>query len=120
MIATQSMMNPQVTYGDDVMSRITYVITHIGNGLESMHSSIIEGLNWLIQTITRGCGLCAEDILEVTFVGNTVMHHLLLKINPEYIGIAPLFSRHPPIDKCQSEGFGYKGTPVCKCLYPTG
>jgi uncharacterized 2Fe-2S/4Fe-4S cluster protein (DUF4445 family) len=89
LIATQSMMNPQVTYGDDVMSRITYVITHIGNGLESMHSSIIEGLNWLIQTITRGCGLCAEDILEVTFVGNTVMHHLLLKINPEYIGTAP-------------------------------
>jgi uncharacterized 2Fe-2S/4Fe-4S cluster protein (DUF4445 family) len=89
LIATQSMMNPQITYGEDVISRITYVVTHLGNGLKSLHRSIIDSLNGLVQTITRECGICVEDILELTVVGNTVMHHLFLEINPENIGISP-------------------------------
>jgi uncharacterized 2Fe-2S/4Fe-4S cluster protein (DUF4445 family) len=88
-IANESMMNPQVTYGEDVMSRITYAMTHPEDGLEKMQRSIVEGLNRLIETITEKCGLSPEDILEVTVVGNTAMHHLLLKINPEYLGVIP-------------------------------
>lgn len=88
LIATESMMNPQVTYGEDVMSRITFAMTH-QDGLERMHRSIIDGLNRLIHNATNGCGLSPEDILEITIVGNTAMHHLLLKINPEYLGIPP-------------------------------
>ena len=88
LIATETMMNPQVVYGEDVMSRIGYVMAH-PDGLEKLHGSIIEGLNGLIQTITGGVGLSPDDILDLTMVGNTVMHHLLLKINPEYLGVAP-------------------------------
>ena len=88
-IATHSMMNPQVTYGEDVMSRITYAMTHPENGLERMHRTIMDGLNRLIKAITEECGLSPEDILELTIVGNTAMHHLLLKIDPEYVGVAP-------------------------------
>jgi len=92
-IATHSMMNPQVTYGEDVMSRITYAMTHPENGLETMHLAIVEGLNRMIQAITEECSLSPEDLLELTIVGNTAMHHLLLKINPEYVGVAPF----PPV-----------------------
>ncbi len=88
-VATQSMMNPQVTFGEDVMSRITYVMTHPENGLETMHLSIIRGLNHLIQTIVEEQGLRPEAILELVIVGNTAMHHLFLKINPENIGVSP-------------------------------
>jgi uncharacterized 2Fe-2S/4Fe-4S cluster protein (DUF4445 family) len=88
-IATESMMNPQVTYGEDVMSRITYVMTHPEEGLEKLHRSVINGLNLLIKTITKKCHLSPEDIFELTVVGNTAMHHLFLKINPEYLGVAP-------------------------------
>ncbi len=88
-IATESMMNPQVTYGEDVMSRITYAMTHPEEGLEKLHRSVIDGLNRLIKTITERCHLSPEDILELTVVGNTAMHHLFLKINPKYLGVAP-------------------------------
>jgi uncharacterized 2Fe-2S/4Fe-4S cluster protein (DUF4445 family) len=88
-IGTESMMNPQVTYGEDVMSRITYVMTHPEDGLEKLHRAIIDGLNGLIKTLTQGCSLHPEDILELTVVGNTAMHHLFLKINPESIGVSP-------------------------------
>ena len=88
-IATESMINPQVTYGEDVMSRITYAMTHPEEGLEKLHRSVINGLNRLIKTITKKSHLSPEDIIELTVVGNTAMHHLFLKINPEYLGVAP-------------------------------
>ena len=92
LIATETIMNPQVVYGEDIMSRIAYTTNQSG-GLETIHQSIIEGLNRLIETITQKSNLRPEDILEVTMVGNTVMHHLLLKISPEYLGLSPF----PPV-----------------------
>jgi uncharacterized 2Fe-2S/4Fe-4S cluster protein (DUF4445 family) len=91
-IATESMMNPQIPYGEDVISRITYTMTH-PDGLEKMHQTIIDGLNGLIETITEACSLSPENILELAIVGNTAMHHLLLKINPAYLVVAPF----PPV-----------------------
>jgi len=93
LVATESMMNPQMSYGEDVMSRISYTVTHPGDGLEKMHRLIVDGLNQLIRDITGKCGLGPEDVLELTFVGNTVMHHLLLKIDPQYLGLSPF----PPV-----------------------
>ena len=89
LVSTRSMMNPQVTFGEDVMSRITYVVTHPENGLEKMRSLIVDGLNQLVQEAARGNGLQPEDILDLAVVGNTAMHHLLLGISPEYMGVSP-------------------------------
>ena len=98
LIATQSMMNPQIPYGEDVMSRITYTVTH-HDGLEKVHRSIIDGLNQLIETIAERSSLSPEDILELTIVGNTAMHHLVLKIDPQYLGISPFIPAvHRSID----------------------
>jgi len=88
LIATQSMINPQVVYGEDVMSRITFTMAH-PNGLGKLHHSIINGLNQLIKTIAEECHLSPEDILELCLVGNTAMHHLLLGIDPQYLGVSP-------------------------------
>jgi len=82
------MMNPQVSYGEDVMSRISYA-SSAPEGLEKIHGAIIDGLNQLIDHVVRKSGLSPEDILELTMVGNTVMHHFLLKISPQYLGLAP-------------------------------
>ncbi len=87
-IGTETMMNPQIAYGEDVMSRIGYVMAH-PDGLEKLHSAIIEGLNGLIRTLTEKAGLSPEHVLDLTIVGNTLMHHLFLKITPEYLGVAP-------------------------------
>jgi uncharacterized 2Fe-2S/4Fe-4S cluster protein (DUF4445 family) len=82
------MMNPQVVYGEDVMSRITYTVTH-EDGLEKVHQSIIDALNQLIGAVAKRSGLSSDDILELTIVGNTAMHHLLLKIDPRYLAVSP-------------------------------
>jgi uncharacterized 2Fe-2S/4Fe-4S cluster protein (DUF4445 family) len=88
LIGTESLMNPQVTYGDDVIARITYVMDH-PDGLEKMRGAIIECLNDLIRTVTGDAGLSPADILEITLVGNTAMHHLFLGIDPHALGISP-------------------------------
>ncbi len=89
LVATDSMMNPQVAMGEDVMSRITYAMSHREGGLGRMQGALIDGLNKLIRNVARSSKLTPRDIREVTFVGNTAMHHILLGIDPEYLGVAP-------------------------------
>jgi len=97
-IATASMMNPQVIYGEDVMSRITYAMTH-QEGLDQMNEAIITGLNGLIEDAATQAGIRRHDIVDMTIVGNTCMHHIFLNINPVYIGKAPFTpARHHSID----------------------
>ncbi|MCX5818603.1 MAG: ASKHA domain-containing protein [Deltaproteobacteria bacterium] len=88
LIGTESLMNPQITFGDDVISRITYVIDN-PDGMKKMRGAIIDGLNHLIRTVTGDHGLSPDDILEITIVGNTVMHHLFLGIDPRALGFSP-------------------------------
>ncbi len=88
LVATESMMNPQVVYGEDVMSRISYTVTH-PDGLEKVHRSIIDALNQLIGAVAKRSGLSSDDVLELTIVGNTAMHHLFLKIDPRYLAVSP-------------------------------
>ena len=87
-IGAESLMNPQVIYGDDVIARITYVMDN-PDGMKKMRGAIIEGLNLLIRTVTGDHGLSPADILEITLVGNTVMHHLFLGIDPRALGFSP-------------------------------
>ena len=93
-LATESMMNPQVAYGEDVMSRITYAMSH-SDGLKTMNAAIVEGLNTIARRATAQAGLRPEDILEVAVVGNTIMHHLFLNIDPRNVGVSPF----PPARK---------------------
>jgi uncharacterized 2Fe-2S/4Fe-4S cluster protein (DUF4445 family) len=88
LVATASIMNPQVIYGEDVMSRISYTVTN-SDGLTQMNRVIIEGLNGIVLDVTNQVGIEQQDILDMTIVGNTCMHHLFLNIDPRYIGKAP-------------------------------
>ncbi|MFQ5815647.1 MAG: ASKHA domain-containing protein [Candidatus Hydrothermarchaeaceae archaeon] len=87
-VAVDSMMNPQVAYGEDVMSRITYAMSH-EDGLSKMNHAIIEGLNRIVKNTTEFAGLTTEDVLEVVLVGNTAMHHIFLNIDPTHVGLSP-------------------------------
>ena len=88
LLATESMMNPQVTYGEDLMSRVSYAMTH-SDGLTKMHKAIIGALNRLAVAAAKQAGLRAREIHETVFVGNTTMIHILLGINPIELGGAP-------------------------------
>jgi uncharacterized 2Fe-2S/4Fe-4S cluster protein (DUF4445 family) len=92
-VNTESMMNPQVPYGEDVMSRITYAMSNPGAGLETMQKSIIQGLNEIIERVVteiRKDGPNPGHVIDdLTIVFNTAMHHIFLGLNPEYIGRSP-------------------------------
>jgi len=105
-LVTESMMNPQVRYGEDVMSRITYCMMNEETGLKELQETIIEGLNTIVKQATHKAGHSPEDISEMTLVGNTAMHHILLGINPEYMGVAPFTpALHESVD-VKADRFG--------------
>ena len=87
-LAYDAMMNPQVTYGEDVMSRITFAMSH-DDGVERLQTAIIQGVNTLAARVAAAAGFTSEDILEMTAVFNTAMHHCFLGIDPEHLGTAP-------------------------------
>lgn len=87
-VATESIMNPQVTYGEDLMSRVSYSMSH-SDGLAKMNKAIIDALNRLAAAAARAAGLQARDIHELVVVGNTTMIHILLGIDPIELGGAP-------------------------------
>jgi uncharacterized 2Fe-2S/4Fe-4S cluster protein (DUF4445 family) len=92
-VNTESMMNPQVPYGEDVMSRITYAMSNPGAGLETMQKAIIQGLNEIIERVVteiKKDGPHPGHVIDdLTIVFNTAMHHIFLGLNPEYIGRSP-------------------------------
>lgn len=87
-LATETVMNPQVTYGEDLMSRVSYAMANT-SGLDKMHNAIIEALNSLASRAVRSAGLQLRDIYEAVLVGNTTMIHILLGISPQELGGAP-------------------------------
>ena len=87
-IATEAMMNPQVRYGEDLMSRVSYAMMH-QDGLEKMHTAIIEALNTLVVKAAQSAGIQTRQIYDAVLVGNTTMTHILLGINPLELGGAP-------------------------------
>jgi uncharacterized 2Fe-2S/4Fe-4S cluster protein (DUF4445 family) len=87
-VATTSMINPQVAYGEDVMARITYSVTH-KDGLPSMNQAIIGSINQLAGQAATRAGIKRRDIVDMVVVGNTCMHHIFLNLDPQYIGRAP-------------------------------
>lgn len=97
-LASEAMMNPQVTYGEDLMSRVSYAMMH-ADGLRTMHEAIIKGLNKLAGLAAHAAGVRARDVHEMVVVGNTVMHHIFLGLDPTDLGAAPFtLATHAPVD----------------------
>jgi uncharacterized 2Fe-2S/4Fe-4S cluster protein (DUF4445 family) len=87
-LATVSRMNPQVAYGEDLMSRVSYADNE-PNGLATMHTAVIGALNELAAEAAAHGGTTPESITDVVWVGNSVMHHILLNIPPRELGQSP-------------------------------
>jgi uncharacterized 2Fe-2S/4Fe-4S cluster protein (DUF4445 family) len=87
-VASSGMMNPQIRFGEDLMSRVSYVMMNPGGDVE-MTKAVRGALNELAENVAREAKIEKTNILEVTFVGNPIMHHLLLGIDPTELGGAP-------------------------------
>ncbi len=87
-LASSGLMNPQIRFGEDLMSRVSYAMMNPGGDVE-MTRAVRESINALALAIADEAGVDAKAIYEVVFVCNPVMHHLLLGIDPVELGQAP-------------------------------
>ena len=87
-MASSGIMNPQIRFGEDLMSRVSYVMMNPGGDAE-MTNAVREALASLVDAVAGEAGIAADDIVEVTVVGNPIMHHLFLGIDPTELGGAP-------------------------------
>ena len=87
-LASSGVMNPQIRFGEDLMSRVSYAMMNPGGDRE-MTTAVRTALNGLIQTLSTEVGIDPGLIMETVFVCNPVMHHLLLGIDPVELGQAP-------------------------------
>ncbi|NLB55533.1 MAG: DUF4445 domain-containing protein [Lentisphaerae bacterium] len=81
-------LNPQVRFGDDVLSRINYARTGHA-GLLEMQSALIDELRDMINTLSYRTGVGRYNVYEIVFAGNTAMTHILAGINPKQLGEMP-------------------------------
>ncbi|WP_349261789.1 ASKHA domain-containing protein [Geminicoccus sp.] len=87
-VASSGLMNPQIRFGEDLMSRVSYVMMNPGGEVE-MTAAVREALATLAGEVAREAGIDPDLIMDVVLVGNPVMHHLLLGIDPTELGGAP-------------------------------
>ncbi|MGY9023283.1 MAG: ASKHA domain-containing protein, partial [Rhodobacterales bacterium] len=87
-IASSGLMNPQIRFGEDLMSRVSYAMMNT-NGDQEMTRAVREGMDELFTKIAFDAEVDKELIMDAVFVCNPVMHHLFLGIDPFELGQAP-------------------------------
>ena len=116
-LAEHGEFNGQISYGEDVISRIVYA--EKPGGLERMHEVVISTINDVLKKIIKKSGVDPEDISTITLAGNTTMTQLMLKVNPRFIRRSPYVpaaTLYPPL-KAMDLGMEL-GDHVTALVYP--
>ncbi|MBN2376516.1 MAG: DUF4445 domain-containing protein [Sedimentisphaerales bacterium] len=109
-VAVASGTNPQVTYGDDVISRIQHSRDK-PDGLEQLHRQIIGCLNELVRETSQKAGIAAEAVYELVAAGNATMQHLVLGVPVVQIAEAPYVSAFSAAINASAQQLGLKINP---------
>jgi len=87
-VAVASRMNPQIVFGEDVISRIFFIMQDKEN-LAKLQHAVIDDINWLISEACQNAGASPGEIYDMTVAGNTAMHHIFLGVPPNYVSLMP-------------------------------
>jgi uncharacterized 2Fe-2S/4Fe-4S cluster protein (DUF4445 family) len=87
-LASAGCMNPQIRYGEDLMSRVSYAMLN-DNGAIELSRVVRDAINGLLGQLAASAGIGSDEVVELTLVGNPVMHHLVLGYDPCELGQAP-------------------------------
>jgi len=88
LIATESVENPQMKHGEDIISRISYALKSDAS-LKELQRLVVKCLNVMVSEARKKSALSPQHIYEMTVVGNTAMHHFFLGIQPKHLGLSP-------------------------------
>ncbi len=119
-LGARASYNPQVDFGEDVISRIIYAAEP--EGLEKLHHVVIDTINTLIESLAKENNLTLDDITAVMCAGNTTMTHILLKIDPEYIRKDPYIPavNSMPVIRASEAGIKVNPRGLLACLPSIG
>ncbi|MDZ7331776.1 MAG: ASKHA domain-containing protein [candidate division KSB1 bacterium] len=104
-LAVASRTNPQSIHGADVISRVNFCISEPG-GLGKLQTLAIEAINEIIEELCENSGEKFRDIYELSLAGNTIMNHLFLGANPQFIAEAPYTPAYRRSQKFRAEELG--------------
>jgi len=105
-----ALMNPQIPFGEDVISRSSYAIEH-PNGLRELQNTVIQGINQILANECEKAAISHSHVYETTIVGNTAMHHLFLGISPKSISVSPYVPAIQKSINIQASKLGLKMNP---------
>ena len=106
----KGVMNPQISFGEDVMSRINFAMQGRENA-EKIQKVVIDKINESIEEITKRNSLEPQHVVEMTLVGNTAMHHLFLGLPVRQLGLAPFISLTDASINVKARELGIKISP---------
>ncbi len=87
-LAAKGIMNPQIGFGEDIISRITAVVSSPDNAA-SLQRLVVDAINDLCADLCAEAGVKPEEVLEAVVVGNTAMHHLFLRLPVKQLAVSP-------------------------------
>jgi uncharacterized 2Fe-2S/4Fe-4S cluster protein (DUF4445 family) len=118
-IEARGVMNPQIAYGEDIISRIQYAQEQEG-GARQLQKIVVAAMNEVIEAICEKNGVRVSDILEITVVGNTAMHHLFLGLPSGQLALSPYVAMlSQPLEvKARELGLGAAPGAYVYCLSP--
>jgi len=117
LLATASALNPQATYGADVVSRLDR-IRQQPDALAAMQRTVLQATNDLIAQACNEAGVATACVYELSVVGNTCMHHLFLGIDPSNVAVAPFTPvvTRPLSTPCAQLGVDISAVGMAQCL----
>ncbi len=116
-VATATMPNMQRIYGDDIISRLHYVMSH-EDGLHTLQQVVINNINTILAKLANTCGSQTDRVYRVVAVGNPVMTHLLLGLNPAGLAQAPFCGIITADYRCGAAGLGLMVHPEAELEVP--
>jgi len=113
-LASAGRMNPQIRFGEDLMSRVSYVMMHPG-AEQQMCEAVRTAVAELIVEVCAEADQKTDNILDCTFVGNPIMHHLLLGLSPVELGGAPFALATDSAVTVSAQSLGLGINPGARC-----
>lgn len=104
-LASAGVANPQIRFGEDLMSRVSYVMMN-DNGQQNLTDAVVNAINGLVDQLLEITGKTRDSLLDAVFVANPVMHHLFLGWDPTEIGQAPFALVQSDAVHCSANDIG--------------
>jgi uncharacterized 2Fe-2S/4Fe-4S cluster protein (DUF4445 family) len=116
-VATASSPNPQIPYGEDIISRVSYASKDEKN-LKQLQGVVIACINKLLRETCEKAGVNFSEVYDAVLVGNTVMHHLFLGISPRFVALSPYPPAVSSSISVRAKDIGLKTNPAANVYVP--